>query len=321
MTKPAFVILLVGAGELGSRHLQSLACLAGSQIDVIEPSEAACQIAKTRLAQVEVLAKVSFYSSDNTLKLNYDLAIIATSAAIRFEVTKQLLHKTKLDYLILEKVLFQRPEHYHELKHLLEEHQVSAYVNCPRRLFPLYQHLKTLARGGPVSMHVTGNNWGLACNSIHFIDLVSYLTDKKLEAVDSTQLQSCFASKRPGFLEVSGQLTAHFQSGSTLQLQCSADELNPALVTIDLVSAAGHWQIDESKGRVKCRQSGVILLDGLPTLFQSQLTASVVQTLQQQGACSLTPYNESADLHLPLIQSLLLYFNKMHGPMDLCPVT
>jgi predicted dehydrogenase len=321
MTETAHAILLVGAGELGSRHLQSLASLAGCQIDVIEPSAAACQTAATRLAQVTVVAEVNFFQSFDVLKSSYDVAIIATSAAVRFEVTQQLLSKTKLKYLILEKVLFQRPEYYQALQHQLAAHQVSAFVNCPRRLYPLYRQLKARLSDGPVSITVSGENWGMACNSIHFLDLLMYLTEEHLSVIDTTALQDSFASKRPGFLEVSGRLVARFQSGSTVTLQCETNDTNTARVAIELQSAAGHWRIDEAKGRLECLDSGTLLLDGLPMLFQSQLTAHVAHKLLQHGSCDLTSYSDSAVLHLPLINSLLAYFNKTQGPMDLCPIT
>ena len=44
---------------------------------------------------------------------------------------------------------------------------------------PLYKELKTYIKGNikktPNNITVIGNDWGIACNSIHFIDLVSWL--------------------------------------------------------------------------------------------------------------------------------------------------
>lgn len=322
MSQQQYSLVLIGAGELGSRHLQSMASLPGCCIDVVEPDALSVEKARQRLAQVQVnAAQIRFFQSTEQLSTQYDLALIATGAAVRFELSQELLRRAKVRYLLLEKVLFQRPEHYAHMQILLEQYQVQAYVNCPRRCYPLYQHLKPLAGRKPMIMQVQGNLWGMACNSIHFIDLVAFLTSESLQSVDASQLEQRLQSKRAGYLEVTGGLHCVFSQGSELILRCTADEQAPISVSIEYSSADGRFDIDEVKGTVHKAGNAEPLLRHMPMLYQSKLTAAIVSDLLGSGRCCLTPFAESSALHLPLIHSLLAYFRQESAQLQHCPIT
>lgn len=322
MTLKHYSLVLIGAGELGSRHLQSMASLPGCSIDVVEPDALSVEKARQRLAQVQVnAAQIRFFQSIVQLSSQYDLALIATGSAVRFALSQELLRRAKVRYLVLEKVLFQRPEHYALMQNLLEQYQVQAYVNCPRRCYPLYQQLKAATARQSLSMQVQGNLWGMACNSIHFIDLVSFLTSESLQRVDASQLGQSLQSKRAGYLEVAGNLHCVFSQGSELMLRCTANEQAPISVDIEYSSADGCFDIDEVKGSVHKIGDPEPFISSLPMLYQSQLTAGVVSDLLGSGRCSLTPFAESSALHLPLIHSLLLYFRQESAQLEHCPIT
>ena len=177
-------ILIIGAGQLGARHLQGVLksehCL---QITVVDPSNAS-------LLNAQKLGKEIVLGNENSTVLylktmptheEYYVTIIATTAGIRAIVTQELLEKNKVKHIIFEKVLFQKVEEYHSVDMLLNRYKTRGWVNCPRRIYPTYQNLKELLFGEEsVDMEVVGNGWGLACNSVHFIDLYAYLTSAPL---------------------------------------------------------------------------------------------------------------------------------------------
>lgn len=321
MTQQHSRLLLIGAGELGSRHLQSMVSVTGCCIDVVEPDNVSVENARQRLAQVPNGARaVRFLQSINQLSSEYDFALIATGAAVRFELSQALLRHSKVHYLVLEKVLFQRPEHYAQMQLLIDQYQVKAYVNCPRRCYPLYQQLKNFI-STPLRMQVQGNMWGMACNSIHFIDLVSFLTSESLLSVDTSRLGPSLPSKRAGYLEVSGHLSCGFSQGSVLNLSSSKDEQLPLSVNIEVTCEDTIFKVDEVKGDVQKRGELEPVISGLPMQYQSQLTATVVSDLLSSGGCSLTPFAESSALHMPFIQALLTYFQQDSAGLEHCPIT
>lgn len=321
MTDPQWSVLLVGAGELGSRHLQSLATLSACRIDVVEPSEAAQDLARQRLLQITAHAQVHFLSSIEHIAKHYDLAIVATGSSGRFDVTSRLLKQVELKFLILEKVLFQQSDHYVQTLQFLTKSAVQVFVNCPRRLFPLYQQFREQYFGSPIKLNVSGNLWGMACNSIHFIDVVAFLTGEALLEVDGSGLNRTFSSKRPGYLEVEGQLQATFSQGSTLMLQCTADTEQPMTIQLRCQISQHDLVIDEQLGQIQNIDDGSLLLKGLPMLYQSQLTANVVNDLRKYSHCGLTPFSESVSLHQPLLAALLAFFRQEQPLLDFCPIT
>lgn len=321
MTQQHSRLLLIGAGELGSRHLQSMVSVTGCCIDVVEPDNVSVEKARQRLAQVPNGARaVRFLQSISQLSSEYDFALIATGAAVRFELSQALLRHSKVHYLVLEKVLFQRPEHYAQMQLLIDQYQVKAYVNCPRRCYPLYQQLKNFI-STPLRMQVQGNLWGMACNSIHFIDLVSFLTSESLLSVDTSRLGPSLPSKRVSYLEVSGHLTCSFSQGSTLNLYCSTDEQAPISVKIEAGYESACFKIDEVNGYVRKKGRLEPVFCGLPMLYQSQLTSNIVSDLLSSGRCILTPFAESSALHMPFIQALLTYFQQDSAGLEHCPIT
>jgi hypothetical protein len=76
-------VALIGAGQLGSRHLQALARLpAGSRVTMVEPSEASRSTAQSRWAEVAGQGiAVEFVEGLGQLSGEIDVAIVATTAA------------------------------------------------------------------------------------------------------------------------------------------------------------------------------------------------------------------------------------------------
>lgn len=127
-------VLLVGAGGIGSRHLQALAkSEIPLQIQVVARSEKSLTLAKERCLEANNTAekRVEYYTNLNQIASRVGVAIVATNSDVRKDVIESLLNKTEISYLILEKVLFQKLKDYEIVEHILEQKHVKAWVNCP----------------------------------------------------------------------------------------------------------------------------------------------------------------------------------------------
>ena len=63
----------------------------------------------------------------------------------------------------------------------------QAWVNIPRRLMAWHKVIKDQIQSSGYSVmqvRLTGGQWGLACNAIHFIDLVSWWTGSPVLNID-----------------------------------------------------------------------------------------------------------------------------------------
>lgn len=320
-------ILLVGAGQLGSRHLQALAQLnQDTDITVLDPSEESLDTAKQRYEQVATETSPNAYFLSSSLEANqiFDACIIATNASIRLAVIQQLLQQATIKNFVLEKILFQSVEQLNEAKALIKSYSVNTWVNCPRRMFPLYQELKKRLDGhSNIKLTVNGNDWGLACNAIHFIDLWSYLTGEvNYElALDSIQAQ-IFESKRPGYKEIFGTLKGKSPS-SSFSLTCNSADAVKIPLTVNIESDGLIIEIDESKKICTLKDAnGQEEIINFDILYQSQLSNIVIERILTSSDCELTPFEESCAFHTPFLSKMLDFF-KQHSDSNLtqCPIT
>lgn len=324
-------ILIVGAGQLGSRHLQSLAILdKQDEIFIVDPSVESLEVAESRYMEVSKAGspvKVIFRVAYDNIPTNIDVCIVATSAAHRLSVIKEITKRFRIEYLILEKVLFQSTEELYEARQLLSDSQISAWVNCPRRMYPVYRSLRERVSGSSfLTLQVEGGEWGLACNSIHFIDMWAFLTDQTSYEIDLSMLQSnVLPSKRVGYKEVYGTLSGSTDD-SSFYLTCHLfnDEIPVQSVTITIETDTVIIKISESSRvlqvfDLKGNKQEEINFD-VP--YQSEMTSIVVDKLLKTGSCELTSLEESFHLHSPFLDSMLAFFKKnIDNTITKCPIT
>jgi len=299
-------ILIIGVGALGKRYLEGLMELE-IPIDIwlVDISTKSLDSTRDFARQINKYNhRISFTSSINEVPNKIDLAIVSTSADVRAAVVAELSKHSKVDYFILEKVLAQSIP---ELDLLIERTTQSkgVWVNLPRRIMPWYKSMGiSIAGVGSIKAHKKGKNWGLACNAIHYIDLICWWTNEKLMEIDTRELFNIWVeSKRPGFFEISGSLTARFSRGSELKLTVGDDVCEEIFV---VNCGINNLVIDEVRG-IAMDQKGLELKGLLE--YQSKITARVVESIITKGTCGLTNLLESITMHKILLNSLQLHWN------------
>jgi hypothetical protein len=317
-------IVLIGVGKLGSRHLQALAKITlDANIFVIDPSTESKEIAKSRFDENSVNSKVKslkFYNQICDLEIEeVDVAIIATSSEHRYSAVHTLLNKTKVKYLILEKFLFQKVNEYQIVKELLVKNDVKTWVNCPRRMWPVYQELKSeIANSNLREFLMIGSDWSLATSSIHILDLIAFLTGCREYQLLDLDLGNKFVlayssvtgARESKFIEFYGSIRGKFSDSTNFTLSCLKDVQIP--FQIELVLDNKNIRIFEEFGKLvlmNVTKDGTVsnIERSFSYPYQSGLTQLVVEDLIINGQCGLTSYDESMELHLPILQSFQTY--------------
>ena len=159
-----YQVAIIGAGQLGSRHLQGvLSSKLSLVVHVMDITPSSLEMSKTRASEVKHSNELYFHTNIKGLPDNLDLVIVATNANVRATVTKSLLGSKKVKNLVLEKVLFQKIEDYDSILKLTESKGTKTWVNHPRRYQTLYKELKPkLTQIDQIDFNVYGQNWG-AC--------------------------------------------------------------------------------------------------------------------------------------------------------------
>ncbi len=309
-------LLLIGAGQIGSRHLQS--CLKHQtklDIVVVDQAQESLDVAKGRAEEIENEQQhlVKYFTDFSYIEdREFDYLILATGAGIRFYILSEILKSFSFKYAILEKVLFQDITSYDIAGELIKQAGVKVFVNCPIRVYPFFKMLKQKYLSASVSTSVdyVGGEWvGLACNSIHYLDLVHYLTDSNLTTIDTTYLDDGFIdSKRSGCVEFTGHLKATFENGSTIDLRSIKHSEQDSF--IEIVNGDYCIKIEELSGKYEVFEDGKLIeKDSYQVVYQSDLSHKMLAQLEKTEICDLIDYNDSVDIHRPFISALLEHYN------------
>ena len=318
-------ILLVGAGQIGSRHLQALAKLQHAEIVVVDPNPQSRTTAEERFVQVAGPGSVTDsrirFLPETPLGVKFDVAIVATDARSRRKVVEQLVGMGASKRFVLEKVLFTRQEDYAAVANLLEKNQSKAWVNCPMRMWPGYRELRA-SLSMPVRMTVTGSNWGLACNAVHYLDLFAFLTGSPIEKLSGTELDAgVVASKRPGYSELTGSWVGVNNTGS-ITLTSWRTGASPVQVAVESEKVRFQVREDLSRVLISSEAGGWKPIDTeFKIPFQSQITDLVVTAIVQNDACELPDLATSIRVHEPVISGMLAHLKASNQEVTECPIT
>jgi len=310
-------IAIIGAGNIGSRHLQALKAVnIPLDIMVIDPNPESLNIAKERYNSMPVGQydhTIRYFRNYDKIKDEFDIAIIATYSNIRRMVIEQLFEVSHARFFILEKILFTKAEDYLIIRDLLKEQNSQAWVNCTRRVIPFYNDkIKDWFNKKKILYFVSGSKWNLISNLIHFIDYMSYILGQVEFKIDYNHLDLKLESSRiPNFLELNGTINLHFNEGSIGVINCYPSGNQPIIV--DIASDEIRCILNEEQGKawVNIRNNENIWKDyDARLLYTSQITTFLVEDILKNNKCPLTPYEESMKLHLLTFEPMLKFLNK-----------
>ena len=304
MTDKKFIV--VGAGKLGSYHLQGLAKISeNALIDVYDISEKSLQMANKMLSEVNSISRhqIRFLNDLQNLRDDYVLGINATTSGFRLDSVIKTGHLA--ENWILEKVLTQNVSQIDAI----EEHFTSdqnVWVNLIMREFPWLQEAQLQIKKSKLLNYETcGVDWSLACNAIHHLDLIGWLSEAQLISLDCDQLDdSWFDSKRKDHFEILGTINAIYSNGTTASLT-SLPLGNDRIST--LTTEKNIWQLDEIAGEIK--SSDGLLYKGVFER-QSNITTQLADTVINHRTLNLPKLDYAANMHRIFIKAMLDHWNK-----------
>ena len=322
-------VLIIGAGQIGSRHLQgTLRIKYPLDIFVFDPIKSSLETAKERAAEIESNChKVYFMNDMTSIPNSIDLAIIATTSNVRESVVRTLIETVHLKYLILEKILFQSPSAYNEIPALLAEKKIKTWVNLPMRTYEHFREFKAILAqlNERMSFCVVGSNWRIGCNAIHYVDLFEYLCGSSLNQLNADWLDTeLIPSKRGGFVEFSGTIKGIAKNKSTLMINSFPGEFGD--VTIYISTPSHRFIIQEGNNCIIHhleKESGFNTASkNYSPVYQSTLTGDYLTDIFDSGNCNLSKLDEIANTHKLYIEEFLTFYNTTNMSASvLCPIT
>jgi hypothetical protein len=323
-----YKIVIIGVGQIGSRHLQGLTKSSKNfQVFVVDIDKKALRIAKRRYIEAskqKIDNNVSYHQSLSEIPDNLDFAIIATTANVRRPVIENLLTKKTVRYLLFEKIVFQKSEDFLPIQCLLNDQGTKAWVNCSRRSYSYYKELKKEINKEIIKITVEGNHWNMACNSIHMIDIIVYLTGQTDLTFNTFELDDkIYSASRDGYQELYGKFIITTGRGDILEMinrRLHKDE--ELKITVKLKNK--KVIIDELRGLSisNSPKSSFEEKQKIKIPFQSEITGMIVDQILETGESDLTPYNECMKYHIPMLDAFNSHFSKISGKIvKECPIT
>ena len=320
-------IILVGCGNVGSRHLQAIARLSYSiQVYVIEPNDNAQNLAKLRLKEItydETNHEFFWYKSVNELKKTGDLVVVATNSIGRVDLILELINKGNTRFLI-EKIVCQSVSEYNRLLEKINESNGKGWVNTTPRCFKSYHRIKELLQGEKViCFSVKANSKsGLGTNAVHYIDLFSWLVeDNKIILNGESLLDELLPNKRGQNLkEFSGTITGTVKNGSSLSitfLPNLSDE-----IILEISTNRLKIIINETNNKITTYGSVKDYNSEFNFEHVSSTSIHIIDDILKNDKCLLPTLNELFNAHSELFRIFNAHINKLSKEdVELCPIT
>lgn len=324
-------IAIIGAGQMGSRLLQGLLAMQrgevarGLQVHVVDPSEASRQTAYNRAREIvdrEGTADVDeiiLHEGSSGLPDQVDLLLLAATSHHRFANLEDALAQTRPGMILLEKFLFDRRDQYAKAANLVEAEGIKAYVHCPRCYWPVYQaeQARLSETGQRAFVRVSGHNYALASNGVHFLDLARFLNGDSVCNVDIREGARPALNKREGYREILGALEADDAIGPVAELICEDGESVSLMVSLEAPDSI--LRIEETGGRwTRLSPTGTIMDKGAFAPVFASDNSAVFSDLLAGAPSPLPTLSESTAIHLAFFDALFPLLGTDDGDL---PVT
>lgn len=319
-------VAIVGCGVIGSRHLQALVKTNFPlNIHIIEKHS------KSKKNAISLLKEISFNKKNHKIfwhtsitKFNEkcDLIIVSTRAPNRVDLISKLLQKGYKKFIV-EKMVCQSTAEYKLLITQMKKFSALAWVNTPRRYFQSYQKIKNEIQNAKF-LHLTVfcENVGLGTNSIHYVDLFSWLTDDySLNLKGDFLLPKIFSSKRGRiFKEFFGTIHgSNLSNSNSLQITSipsSRDNMH-VIISTDL----GQYIIDELNQKMVLMNKKSLKSKFLFE-YTSSITTKIVNDIFKKNFCLLPALSDSFVAHNEIFKIFNNHLKKqLKRDVSLCPIT
>lgn len=333
--------MIVGVGAIGKRHFQSLIKLKGKAnfilIDPIFKNLTIKQRNKILGIKYNKLDKKIYFYYDikNWLKksTDLDLCIISTSSVDRFLIFKEIISSVTIKYIILEKFLFNKIIDYNKALKLSKIYPTQVFVNQWITQSSKIRNILDNFKNDQLEIKVSGIEWGMACNIVHFIDMGRYfgVEGNITPIIKHNKLNSKIRpARRDGYYEVYGNISLKYGK-HYLHVSCQSGDVEagctPKGIDIEIKSkkfknkyAMFNLKSDQIKGLLN--NKGKINYFSEKIELMSKLTGIVFDSLYSNKKIYLPTLNQSIKQHIVIFKVFSDHFKKkLKIKNGTCPVT
>lgn len=294
-----FKVAIVGFGSIGYRYFEAIKKINLPKIKIFLIDR------KIKVLMKNYNLDLKKINNSDNLKIipkKINLCIVSTTCNNRYDLIKDLIKITNFKSLILEKPLTQSPKELQKLDKILYKKK-NIWVNTDRRCLDIYKFLKSeIKNTKKVSMKVEGNSWGICCNSLHFVDLFNFLTNKSLEKIEEKSPLKWFPSKRNGFYDLDcGEIQLKFGKHNLHLI--SKKKTSQKNIRILIKNEHKIFLIKENLDKIELKYNNKVLI--FKNEFTSVKMIKIIKRILLYNKSNLPTYTKSSRLYYPLIEFFL----------------
>lgn len=281
---------------------------------LVDPSKQSVELATERVLKTGFGGSIESFSSPELVSGQYRLAVISTSSRDRFTALSGFLQNAEADHFLLEKLLATDLEILNKIADLASKVSSQFWVNCPMPFFPHYEKVKNELEKSldlhPLMYSVHAGNYGLVTNFIHYLDHFYALSGEEILNLTIRPGARLVESKRRGYSELVGSISALTKSGNQLFVEFS-DDYPDEVQKVEIRKGKLRWIIDElALTKATFLGDGTSVIELINTPKQSELTHLSLERLDLGQKPEWATLVESTVLHQKLLEELGRFLGK-----------
>ena len=292
-------VAILGVGNIGCRHLQSL-MNTGFPINIylydIDLKRVENVVKEIELNYNNKNVKIFVIDSLIHLPNKIFLCILATTAISRLSTLIKV--QSNIRFLVLEKVLTSSLDELQIYKNLTYKYE-KVYVNMPYYFQDIFAQMFDLIIN-PKKVIFQGNDYGIACNFVHFIDIAEKLLSKKIVISNKIESEILWKeSSRKGFYDLTGKIELELSSGEIIDIFCGKE--NKTDIQIKVLDNRNEFIYDWETGDLS--KNGFKVLNNQIS-FQSERSIKILEDLLRNKEPQIASLGKAIRIHEILINVL-----------------
>lgn len=311
INKKSYNILIVGCGNIGFRHFQSIVKNKKKiNIYLYDKNNQQYLLFKKYIKEKKIHQKVIFLKNLKSINKIF-LCIIASTLPGRLNLIKKITRSLIIDNIIIEKIPFFDNIEYQDCIKLLDDKNINCWVNCPNRYFNSYRDLKKKFNSRKINMTINGGNWGLISNTIHYLDLFLYFN--KTKKIDNVLIKNfkIKKSKRSGFKEAKASILFTIKNNFLLINDLHDENFG---VTLEISDNKVQYNIFEDLSRFISinKKKGNFKTGKFKIEHQSKLTNKYLDDLIDKSKCELVTLRDNYLYYSSFINKVKIFLKKLN---------
>jgi hypothetical protein len=302
-------ILVYGAGGIAIRHVQSI--LDENNVGKIYIYD----------KKKSALGKMSKFFDDNKnnhklilcsqqkeiKKKKFFLAFLCTYAFNRVPLIKKIKKLCNIKYFIVEKILESNIVNFKKTKFDTK----NIFVNMPLRNISPFKIIKSNIKKKKVYARLHATNWNMICNSLHYINYISYIIKSPVEKISIKKLSKSYKLRRKNFIDFYGEIMTYYKDGSQLQI---VSKKNTKKHYFYLEQEKKKFIYNFSDNHLKTENKSL----SCKMEYVSQLSNKFYKSLSKYKKVQLPSFNDALNENFLFIQELL---KKLKKKSDILKIT